>query len=101
MPGHPVISCTNSHILRWVSQVSFICNLCNHKYKQERFNCRKCEFNICSQCSFILEEIFIKKLYKKDARGHDLAYAPFASDQSILSKAKCKNCNLQYMSKGF
>lgn len=60
-PGHPIISCSNFHILRWTKKLGYKCNLCRVNDEGYVFYCFLCKYYMCSKCSRFLENNLINK----------------------------------------
>ncbi|OMJ80818.1 hypothetical protein SteCoe_18874 [Stentor coeruleus] len=100
-PGHPAISCSYSHILRWTNKLDFICNLCRVSGKGFVFYCHICKYYMCSKCSRFLENFFIEKreIFSSscitndyDREYHLLKWAMLKS--KIKQKIICNYCSV-------
>ena len=96
LPGHPVISCTESHILRWGNLITFVCNMCRKTLVAKRFACQKCEFDMCSNCSYLLEDITIGNYEGKSKCGHKQTYVLVSPENWATGRIQCKQCGLMF-----
>ena len=96
LPGHPVISCVAKHLLRWGDAGAFGCNLCKKTFVANRFTCRQCKFDMCSNCSYLLEDITIGNYEGKSKCGHKQTYVLVSPENWATGRIQCKQCGLMF-----
>ncbi|OMJ72930.1 hypothetical protein SteCoe_28496 [Stentor coeruleus] len=96
IPQYPILTCFNDHLLRWNSQIFFICNACE-KNKQSSFNCINCNFNYCYECADYLEDIIRMDIIRYDNNGHQLKIFFTIEVESNMCLNYCKTCNMKFI----
>ena len=91
--GHPVLSCQQLHITRWVGKKDFLCNSCLTRKSQEHFNCRICCINFCSECSMILLKNMrtaLNKIHGDSKHSIRWTFIPKSIDNNDPMCVRCK-----------
>lgn len=97
-PSHPAICCAEFHLLKWNPKIKIICNLCRGS-NGEGFECRECEFHMCSCCADVLENIFRNNFGGVSSCQHKLEYK-LVSKSALHGKIlKCKACEIKFETK--
>lgn len=96
---HPVLSCSNFHILCYSLKARFTCNICYCSFQTKRFFCSICDFNICITCSNLLENFCINSIDIKDALGHEMKLVKINANDISL-RYQCTNCSFKFTKDG-
>ena len=99
--GHPVLRCAGSHLLRWAPTAEFVCDYCTKKICQERFRCKECNFDVCSECSEILVSLMMKPEKKTHGNtNHSLRWNPHLTVKTGGNPVQCRSCLLRFSKVG-
>lgn len=91
-PGHPIVRCTEKHLLRWHTRGGFNCDACNQNKDEERFKCKECNYDICADCSNSLIASICKTGPKCCPQLHQLLWC-FETNEIFLGMPyKCDGC---------
>ena len=99
--GHPILRCQSAHLLRWAPSSKFICDLCCVEKDEERYRCKRCNYDICAQCSEILVDIIIQNTNKTHGQAnHPLKWNPVPSLSNNGNPVTCGICKIPYKRAG-
>lgn len=94
-PGHPLITCHNGDTMRWTQVEGFRCNACFREFEDEHYKCKKCNLNLCSECSDTLMKCVLFREPKSHwENNHLLKWNWSAGSENVTM---CSFCMVFYM----
>ena len=49
-PAHPIVRCTQNHLLLWTARSRFSCSSCTALYDSALYSCSQCKYCLCFSC---------------------------------------------------
>lgn len=99
--GHPVLRCQDGHLLRWAATSAFVCDYCCSKKTQERYRCKECDFDACTECADILVNLVLKNDSKTHGQnGHPLVWNANPSLRTGGNPVDCNLCSIKFRKAG-